>query len=461
MKVGFNYESCRVKNRISDGQLLDLVQRETLKYFWWGGHPVSGMAYERSDRVKEEDRDKTAVGGTGFGIMAMVAGVERGFQRRFETVERLLKMTDFLENKAIRYDGVFPHWMNGETGETLAFDEKDKRGDIVETAFLMMGLLTAREYFNADKPDEIELRRRINNLWKDVQWVAHCRGTDDRLFWHGNSVSEDVHHLPIGGWNECLIAYVLAASSPTYPIGAKVYHECFKGTATFKNNEDYYGITLPLGPEAGGPMFLAHYSFLGLDPRGLTEGGVDFFEQNRSHALINRAHCIVNPGGYKGYGRECWGLTASYSVMRDMNQVARGGEDIFKAKKPLEQGYCAHSPVEDRGVIAPTAALGSFPYTPDYAMEALRFFYERLGDKVWGRRGFADAFSIHHGWVADGQIAIDQGPIVAMIENYRSGLLWDLFMNAPEVKNGLSKLGFQSRRHLITPLAPEIVRAPG
>ena len=175
-------------------------------------------------------------------------------------------------------------------------------------------------------------------------------------------------------------------------------------------------------PEFGGPLFWAHYSYLGLDPRHLKDSYADYWHENVNQTLINWQWCIRNPDKYAGYNKDCWGLSASYSV----------------------NGYAAHSPGEnnDLGVISPTAALSSFPYTPEQSMAALKYFYYTLGSKIWGIYGFYDAFSEQKNWYPKRYLAIDQGPVVIMIENYRSGLIWDLFMSSPEVKNGLQKLGF-------------------
>ena len=229
-------------------------------------------------------------------------------------------------------------------------------------------------------------------------------------------------NLPVRGWNECLVTHVLAAASPTHPVSPEIYKNGWAGQPNFKNGSKHHAIKLPLGPPGGGPLFFAHYSFMGLDPRGLKDRHADYWKQNRNHVLINRAHCIQNPHGHKGYSRDCWGLTSS----------------------DRHRGYGVHSPTKDIGVISPTAALSSFPYTPKYSMQALRHFYEKLGDKIWKEYGFVDAFDANKGWVADTHVAIDQAPIIVMIENHRSGLLWDLFMHCPEVKAGLKKLGFES-----------------
>ena len=395
--------------------LLDRVQRETLRYFTDFAHPVSGMARERSGTP--DMMDTVTTGGTGFGIMAMIAGAERGFLTRREAVARIAQICRFLE-AAPRHRGAFAHWMNGNTGATVAFSPRDDGGDIVETAFLMTGLLTARQYLRQDEPGVAKL---IDALWRGVDWAGFCP-TPDAMLWHWSPNHGFDMALQLRGWHEALVAFVLGAGSPTHPIDVRAYSHGWKDSRTFHNGRVYHRIRLPLGPEMGGPLFFAHYSFLGLDPRGLSEAGVDYWQQNRSHVRINRAHCIANPQGFADYGH-AWGLTASDGP----------------------RGYEAFSPTHDRGVIAPTAALASMPYLPEASLAALRHFDGYGGGALWGDYGLRDAFSAQENWIAASHLAINQGPIVAMIENYRSGLLWRLFMSAPEVRTGLDRLGFTIR----------------
>ncbi len=405
---------------LDDAALLDLVQRQTFRFFWEFSHPVSGLARERSNTAFGYGQEVVTTGGSGFGVMAIVTAAERGWISRQDAVSHLLKAVRFL-GKADSYHGVFPHFLNGDTGRTVPFSRKDDGGDIVETSFLMAGLLCARQYFAATETHETELRNRINGLWSEVEWNWHTRGNANVLYWHWSPNNDWSMNHEVRGWNECLITYVLAASSPRHAISADVYHRGWAQGRDFRNGRTFYGTELPLGPDYGGPLFFAHYSFMGLDPRGLRDGYADYWEQNLRHVLINREHCIRNPRGYKGYGADCWGLTASDSY----------------------EGYNAHAPNNDLGVIAPTAALSSFPYTPDHSMQALRHFHHRLGDRIWGDYGFKDSFSESRDWYAESHLAIDQGPIIGMIENYRSGLLWRLFMSCPEVRAGLKTLGFE------------------
>lgn len=406
---------------LSDTALLDLVQKQTFRYFWDFAHPVSGLARERSNITWEYGGETTTTGGTGFGIMAMLVAVERGWITRDTAIGHLRKMLRFLR-KADSYHGVYPHWLNGETGKTIPFGPKDDGGDLVETSYLFQGLLCAREYFNKNVPAENQLRHWINWLWNDIEWTWYTRGGLSMLFWHWSPDNGWSMNNEIRGWNECLITYLLAASSPRYPIQPEVYHRGWANSNHFKNQREYYGIKIPLGFDYGGPLFFAHYTFMAVDPKGLKDVYADYWEQNVNHTLINREHCIRNPKKFKGYSEQCWGLTASDNHL----------------------GYGAHSPTEDLGVISPTAALSSFPYTPEYSMKALKHFYKDHGEQIWSEYGFVDAFNETENWYAKTHLAIDQGPIIVMIENYRTGLLWNLFMKIPEVQNGLKKLGFTS-----------------
>lgn len=406
---------------LSDDAILDLVQRQTFRFFWEGAHPVSGLARDRLTLDSDRADDLVAVGGSGFAVMALIVAAERGWISREAAIERLGCMLEMLV-KSPSYHGMFPHFMNGRTGATVPFGRKDDGGDIVETSLLFQGLLCARQYFNNAGTAERSLRDRITWLWDEVEWNWHTRDGRHVLTWHWSPNSGFALDHEVRGWNECLITYVLAAASPRFAIAPRVYHDGFAQARTFLNRRAYYGIELQLGPDFGGPLYFAQYSFCGLDPRGLTDKYADYWRQCVEHTRINYEHCVRNPKGHKGYGPSCWGLTAS--------------DDPF--------GYAAHAPDHDNGVISPTAALASFPYAPDEAMRALRYFYEGLGEKIWSRYGFTDAFSETHDWYARTHLAIDQGPIIVMIENYRTGLLWQLFMADRDIQTGLKRLGFST-----------------
>lgn len=405
---------------LPDEALLEELQKQTFRFFWEGAEPVSGLARDRNRQSGDTKDNLVAVGGSGFGLMALVAAVARGWVPRAAAVERLSRMLDALE-RAVRHHGVYPHFMDGVSGETIPFGPEDDGGDLVETSFLMMGLLTARHYF--DQPQEADVRARITALWNDVEWDWYVQPGQQVLTWHWSPRHGFAMNHAIRGWNECLITYVLAAASADHAIAPEIYKEGFCSGPDYRNGSSYQGILLPLGPHLGGPLFFAHYSFCGLDPRSLSDRHADYWEQNLAHTRTNLAYCIANPGGFAGYGADCWGLTASDDP----------------------SGYDAHAPNNDNGTISPTAALSSFPYAPKEAMRALRHFLAAYGDKIWGRYGFTDAFNPTRGWFADTFLAIDQAPIIVMIENHRSGLLWELFMSVPEVRRGLARLDFTIR----------------
>jgi hypothetical protein len=404
--------------QITDDALLTLVQQQTFKYFWDFGHSTSGLARERNT-----SGDVVTTGGSGFGIMAIVVGINRGFITRAQGLARMQTIVGFLLNTAQKFHGAFPHWMNGVTGAVVPFSTQDDGADLVETAYMMEGLLTARQFFNGAGTDETNLRTSINTLWNGVEWDWFTQGGQNTLYWHWSPDYGWSTNQQITGWNEALITYVLAASSTTHPITKAVYDNGWAQNGQMKNGSSYYGITLPLGPVEGGPLFFAHYSFMGINPNGLSDTYASYDVQNKAHAMINYDYCVANPNHYYGYSSDCWGLTAS--------DIQNGG-------------YNASSPTSDLGVIAPTAAIASLPYTPAQSLAALHFFYYKLGDKLWGQYGFYDAFDLDNPWFASSDLAIDEGPIICMTENYRSGLLWSLFMSCPEVKTGMKNLGFQS-----------------
>ncbi len=404
---------------LDDAALRDRVAQATALYFTDWSHPGSGMARERSAGAFGYDVDDTVTtGGTGFGLLAQIVAAERGWRPRREILDRVERLAGFLE-AADRFDGVFPHFLSGATGKVLPFMPGDDGGDIVETAFLMQGLLAVATYFT-EAPD---LGARLERLYAQVNWAAHVRAEDGAVMWHRHPERPwSPQALPLRGWNEAFPVFVLGAGAPEHPIPARAYHEVWARAEAFANGRAYGGVTLPLGPDWGGPLFLSQYPFLAFDPRGLVNAHADYGVQARAHALVNHAHCVANPGSWAGYGPECWGLTASDDP----------------------DGYVAHSPTEDTGTITPTAALSSMPFAPEEGMRALRHFHDVLGGRIWGEAGFVDAFHLGRGWVAESRLAIDQGPIVVALENYRSGLIWRLMMRRPEVQAGFRALGFRS-----------------
>lgn len=416
-----------INHSFGNSSLLDTVQKQTFNYFWEGAEPNSGLARERihmDDIYPTSPKNTVTTGGSGFGLMAILVGVERQWITREQAYNRYLKIVNFLD-KADRFHGAWPHWINGETGKVVPFSKKDNGGDLVETAFLVQGLLTVSEYFKDGNKKEQELVHKIDKLWREVEWNWYTKKGEDVLYWHWSPEYKWEMNFPVGGYNECLIMYVLAASSPTYPIDKSVYKKGWARDGDIVSNQTFYDEDLVLNyyehnDDKIGPLFWAHYSYLGLNPKGLSDQYADYWKLTQNHAKIHYKYAVDNPKGFKGYGDSLWGFTSSYSM----------------------KGYFGHRPENDIGVIAPTAALSSFPYTPKESMNVLENIYKNH-DSLVGKYGPYDAFSLEHNWSSPRYLAIDQGPIPVMIENYRTGLFWKLFMKNEDVIKGLDKLGFK------------------
>lgn len=404
--------------KMTDAELATSIQEATFRYFWHYAHPNSGLTMERYISVKNH----CTSGGSGFGLLAIMIGVEREFITRGAGAERVLKIAKFLE-KADRFHGAWSHWINGDTGAATRFSEKDDGADIVETALLMQGLLTVREYFDQDTATEKELRKTITGLWETVEWDWFLKGVDgNTMLWHWSPNHGFEKNLRVRGFNECMIVYLLGIASPTHPIPASTYYDGWCSGSKYVNGEEYYGIEQPVGKPMGGPLFLTHYSFLCFDPRGKRDKYCNYFKNSRAISLIHREYCKENPGGFKGYNDKVWGLSACYTP----------------------DGYRAcHPGKSDNGTIAPTAALGAVPYTPQESLATMNYYYHNLGDRLWGPFGFYDSFNLDRNWFSDGYLAIDQGPILIMMENARTGLCWKYFMKNPEIAPMLDAIGWE------------------
>jgi len=414
---GFSGTASSSTHELNDDELLDMVEEATFRYFWDYAYPYSGLARERTG-----SGNTVTTGGSGFGIMAILVGIERGFITREQGAQRMLLILNFLSTRADRFHGALPHWLDGETGHVIPFSQYDDGGDLVETAFMMQGLLAAKQYFNQNNTTENVIRIYIKGLWEAVEWSWYRKDPPTNyLYWHWSPNYGWIMNFPLIGWNETMITYLLAIASPTYSIPANLYYDGWASSSDYTNGNSFYGILLDVGWDYGGPLFFAHYSFLGFDARSKKDNFTNYFINNYHHTRINRAYCIDNPGGYIGYSSSLWGLTSS--------------DDPY--------GYSAHSPFNgDNGTIAPTAALSSMPYTPVESMEVLKNLYRNYGDHIWGIYGFKDAMNLQQNWYAPSYLAIDQGPIIVMIENARTQLLWNKFMANPEIQPMLDTIGF-------------------
>jgi hypothetical protein len=426
-------EAFDATRQFNDEELLDMVQEGCFRYYWDGAQPNAGMATE----IVPGDPNLVAVGASGFGIMALIAGAERHFITREACAQRLVKITRFLRN-ADRFHGAWPHFLNGSTGRAIAyFGKYDDGGDLVESAFLVQGLLVARQYFDRDTEAEREIRKTITDLWREVEWDwYHKDPSSPFLYWHWSpNFGWHISH-PLVGWNETMIVYLLAIASPTHSVPASLYHTGWAGQSDlavsyrrewsrttagdhYTNGNTFYGFKVDVGEGSGADLFFTQFSFLGFDPRGKRDAYTDYYRNNRNIALINHAYCADNPRKYAGYGPDCWGLSAG---------INSGGG------RPL--------PRDDNGTICISAALGSFPYTPQESMAALKHFYRQLGAKTWGIYGFHDGFNETENWFEPVWMGLNQAVITVMIENHRTGLIWKNFMQNPEIKPALAAIGF-------------------
>jgi len=383
------------------------------------------------------DENLVALGSSGFGVMAITVGVERGFITREQGADRMLKIVRFLE-KADRFHGVWPHFLDGRTGKAVAyFGKYDDGGDSLETALLTQGLLVARQYFDHDNAKEKEIRDTITRLWRGIEWDWYRqKPNSDFLYWHWSPDHGFHINHPLIGWNETMIAYLLAIASPTHPVPASMYYSGWAGQSQravdyrqawsrttqgdhYANGNTYYGYKLDVGEGSGAELFFTQFSFFAFDPRDKHDKYTNYFKNNRNIALIAHAYAIENPRKFKGYGDNAWGRSAGINVA--------GGRSL---------------PRDDNGTLNIMASLGEFPYTPEESMKALKHYYRDLGDKLWGIYGFRDSYNESENWYQDVYMALNQAPIVIMIENHRTGLVWKNFMKNPEIQPMMDKIGF-------------------
>lgn len=411
------------------------VQEASFRYFYNWRHPVSGLAREKTPprqietinnltlrylRQVRDSKQLCTTGATGMGMFNLVVGVERGFITRGEGIAWALQMLQFLSSKAERFHGAFSHWLEGDTGRTLPFaGPEDNGADTVETAFLASGFIVLREYFTGDDAAEKEIRQLADGLWRDIEWDWFTRGEGQGapLYWHWSPNYGWDKEVPVRGFNEAAILYVLAVASPTHAIRPDSYRKAWQHTG-YGSTREAFGIPMTLGHKLGPPLFFTHYSYLGLDPRRISYRGETYYEHFRKFCQVQVKYAASKANVFKGYG-PLWGLTASSGP----------------------KGYGVYSPGEkDDGTIAPTAALSSMPYLPKEGYAFLENLYLKYARELWKDYGFTDAFNLTQQWVSPLLLGIDAGPIAPMIENARTALCWKIFMKAPEVQAGLKTI---------------------
>jgi hypothetical protein len=425
---------------MTDDELLTMVQEASFRYYWDDAETNSGMAKENIPGRQ----NMIASGASGFGIMALIVGTERGFISRDESVARFVKIVDFLE-KAETFHGAYPHFIDGPSGKVEPFfGNRDNGADLVETSFLLQGLLAARQYFTGNSDQEQLIRDKITAIWEKVEWDWFRKTPDSKfLFWHWSPDQKWIINHNLIGWNETMVTYLLAIASPSHPVPASMYYSGWAnqdktgqeyrsawGQTTdgsmYSNGNTYFGIKLDVGVSNGGPLFFTHYSYMGYDPHLITDKYTNYFVNNQNIAQINHSYCVQNPNNYKGYGDDAWGLTAS------------DGPFNYSADEPVSR--------QDFGKLTPTGAISSFPYTPEESMKALKNYYFNYGKFLWGEYGFKDAFNLTHNWCSEIYMGLNQAPMTVMIENYRTGLIWKLFMSNADILNGLKKLEDETQK---------------
>lgn len=406
----------------TDEELINMTQRYAFRYFWEGAHHPTGMILERSNG----NGTTVASGATGMGLMTMIVAHEREYRSRDAVKDRVISILNFLQN-CERHHGAWSHWYNADTYQTKPFTPDDDGGDIVETSYVAQALIALRNYFDGDDSQSARIREKATALWEGIGWDWY-RNDQNVLYWHWSPNIGFEKGMEVKGWNESLITYIMAASSPDHAISKRVYDQGWARNGDMVNERTFYDYEISLAPDWGGPLFWLHYTHLGINPHGLEDQYANYWVEHVNTIKIHQAYAIDNPYYYENYGENCWGLTASDDP----------------------DGYTAHQPWNnDNGTISPTAALSSMPYLPAEVMKVLKYLYRERGDELWGKYGPYDAFNDERDWVQDAYIGIDQGPIVLMMENHRTGLLWKNVMKDPDVQEGLEKLGFQYQANAI------------
>ena len=397
---------------------LNAQQKKLVNYFFEGADQVSGFAFNSST-----DRTTLTTGATGMGIMNLIIGVERGWISREDAAAHVMKIAEFLD-KADRYHGSWSHWYTSD-GKTAAFGNQTAAGEIVETAFMMAGLLTASEYFTGSSEDESAIRTYTEKFWNEVDWSNFVNGDTLYWIWHSDQEGNAAYELPLVGWNETMIVYILAMAAPQeHRVPQSLWSTCWVGSGYDQGDRTTYGYPLPLGTdEYGGPLFLSQYSFLGLDPRRLSDSHAFYWTQNLGHTMINRHYCIYEAPSEYGYSASAWGLTACGGC---------GDNPDYKSRDPKN----------DDGVLAPTAALSAYPYVPFYATQVLLNLQDNWSG-LDGQYGFGISYSPGSNSYEASYLGMEHAPMAIMMENYRTGLIWDLLMRNEHVKEGLSLAGME------------------
>lgn len=432
----------------ADQEFLDTLQERTFRFFWETANPSNGLVPDRWP-----GRSPSSVAAVGFGLTAYCVGAERGYIPRERAVERVQKTLRFLWNspqndeaqKAAGYRGFFYHFLDMQSGLRSWNCELSS----IDTALLMAGVLSCHEYFDRAEPQEREIRNLADALYRRVQWSwMQPRPPLICMSWHPGSGFGDHDYR---GYNEAMLLYVLALGSPTYPIDPAAWDAY---TSSYKWADFHGQEHVNFEPLFGHQYSHVWIDFRGIRDRYMREKGIDYFENSRRATHSQRAYAIANPSGWREYGADIWGLTACDGPVDKVLE--------FEGKKRQFHSYWARGAsaerINDDGTVAPTAAGGSIPFAPEITVPALKVMRKRYGEWLFAKYGFLDSFNpsftfrdveLTHGQVVDGvgwfdtdYLGIDQGPILLMIENYRTALVWRLMKSNAHVKRGLEQAGF-------------------
>jgi hypothetical protein len=425
---------------------LDTLSQRTFSFFWERTDPATGLTPDRWPTPSF-----SSIAAVGFALTAYPVGVERGYISRDAARDRVLTTLRFFwhapqgaaPSGMTGYNGFFYHFLNADGSRFQTVELST-----VDTALLLAGALFCREYFDRPDAGEAEVRALADSLYRRVDWQwASVRPPGIAMGW---TPEQGFHGWDWKGYNEAMIVYVLALGSPTHPVPPTAWNVW---SADYKWGT-FYGET-HLG---FAPLFGHQYSHIWLDLRGIQDGpmrahGSDYFENSRRATISQRAYAMDNPGGWADYGRDIWGLTASDGPL-DGTVTIDGRPRLFFTYSARGASF---GDVRDDGTLAPTAAAGSIAFAPEIAIPAVVAMRERYGDDLFGQYGFLDAFNptlkvsvpLHHGridpalgWFDTDYLGIDEGPIIAMLENYRTGLVWTWMRKSPYVIRGLRQAGF-------------------
>lgn len=437
--IGLTFLSCATTSPHPDDRaLLDDVERRTFLYFWELADPQTKLIPDRAPT-----QSFSSIAAVGFGLTAYGIGAHRGYVTREAAAQRTLEtLQSMLVIKG--HKGFYYHFLDMKTGERF----KTVELSTVDTALLVAGALFAQSYFDRDNETERDLRAAAEEMYARVEWPwAQVRAPLISMGW---TPEQGFLGWDWRGYNEAMIVLVLALGSPTHPVDASAWAAY---TGTYKWGEFYGQEHLLFAP-----LFGHQYSHVWIDFRGIKdaymrERGIDYFENSRRASLAQHAYAVDNPQGWRDYGDEIWGLTACDGPF--------DGKLTIDGKERTFHSYTARGAtkddIRDDGTIAPTAAISSIVFTPELSMKAMRAMSTRYGDNLYSKYGFVDAFNptlrsapeLKHGridpelgWFDVDYLGIDQGPILAMIENHRSGLVWETMKKNPHVIRGLKRAGF-------------------